>query len=380
MTNIQKYDTIQTEDNCFSHNADGIRTSKTKNGVTTTYYLSGSQIVAEETSGNVTVYLYDASGSPAGMQYHASSYAEDDWDIFWYEKNLQGDIVAVYSEAGTKLVSYTYDAWGSFSRTYHNGGSSTVAGNNPFLYRGYYYDKDLQLYYLNARYYDPAIGRFINADDTAMLGANGDFASLNLYSYCGNNPVYRVDENGEAWNIAIGALVGGLFELGSQLISNDGDISDINWNKVAIATIVGGITAICGPVSGAIISGIGNVAMECVGGTSDATKLGASFLIGAGASMVGYGLGVLAKKVGGKIALNRLSKKTPGQIKQIVNKVIDVAGRDRNKVKNLSWAISQDAYKHLPYALVGKSIPQIFNSIGVGISGYGTMGVVYGFK
>ena len=57
--------------------------------------------------------MYDANGSPIGYQYRENSYAADVWDTFWFEKNLQGDIVAVYDEDGTKLVNYTYDAWGS---------------------------------------------------------------------------------------------------------------------------------------------------------------------------------------------------------------------------------------------------------------------------
>lgn len=164
------------------------------------------------------------------------------------------------------------------------------------------------------------------------------------------------------------------------MISNGGSFSEINWTKVGIATVVGGVTALCGPASGAIISGVGNVAMELAGGTTDAAKLGVSFIVGAGASVVGYGLGKAAQKIGGKMAVNSLSKKSPGQIKRVVNKVIDVAGRDRNKVKNLSWALSQSAYSHLPDALIGKTIPQVFNSIGVGVSGYGTMGAIYGFS
>ena len=96
---------------------------------------------------------------------------------------MQGDIVAVYSETGTKLIAYTYDAWGNFSTTYYNGGASTAATYNPFRYRGYYYDTETGFYYLNSRYYDPAIGRFINPDDVSLLGANGDFASLNLYAH-----------------------------------------------------------------------------------------------------------------------------------------------------------------------------------------------------
>ena len=142
------------------------------------------------------------------MQYHASGYAEDDWDIFWYEKNLQGDIVAVYSEAGTKLVSYTYDAWGNFNSTYHNGSSSsTIIGKNPFLYRGYYYDRDLKLYYLNARYYDPVVGRFISADyPDVVLSTPNALTDKNLFAYCDNNPVMRTDGDGQFWETAFDVI------------------------------------------------------------------------------------------------------------------------------------------------------------------------------
>ena len=75
------------------------------------------QIIAEETNGNITVYIYDASGV---------------WDIYWYEKNLFGDIVAVYDHSGTKLITYTYDAWGNFITEYYNNGASTTAVKNPF--------------------------------------------------------------------------------------------------------------------------------------------------------------------------------------------------------------------------------------------------------
>ena len=187
----------------FTYNADGIRTSKTKNGVTTTYYLSGSQILAEETNGNFTVYIYDADGSILGFQYRGADYFQNTWDTYFFEKNLQGDIVAVYNEAGTKLVSYTYDAWGNFTRTYTNGGQNTAAANNPFTYRGYYYDFDLKFYYLNSRYYDPYIGRFINADEAFIITATPyGLTDKNLFAYCDNNPVMRTDNGGQFWGTA----------------------------------------------------------------------------------------------------------------------------------------------------------------------------------
>ena len=73
------------------------------------------------------IIIYDASGAPAGMRYRAKSYAEGVFDTYWFGKNMQGDIVAVYDNEGTKLVTYTYDAWGKQTVTYSNGGASTPA-------------------------------------------------------------------------------------------------------------------------------------------------------------------------------------------------------------------------------------------------------------
>ena len=118
---------------------------------------------------------------------------------------MQGDIVAVYNTAGTKLVSYVYDAWGNTTVTYHNGGASTVAANNPFRYRGYYYDADFGLYYLQTRYYDSVVGRFINLDNTLYF----DMLGYNTFAYCNNNPSNYIDPTGEnAASLLLGWLSG----------------------------------------------------------------------------------------------------------------------------------------------------------------------------
>ena len=93
-----------------------------------------------------------------------------------------------------KLVSYTYDAWGNFTTTYHNSGSLTKAKNNPFTYRGYYFDADLDFYYLGTRYYDAKIGRFVNADSALYHSVYG----YNMFIYCNNDPVNYVDYTGES--------------------------------------------------------------------------------------------------------------------------------------------------------------------------------------
>ena len=219
------------------------------------------------------------------------------------------------------------------------------------------------------------MGRFINADSYAQTYETPNGA--NMFAYCLNNPILCADKDGEAAHIVIGAIMGAAFEIGSQLIASQGDVSSLNFKKIGIAAAVGGITAACGPISGALISGFGNAAIELSGGDTTLDKVGVSFLVGVGASFVGYGAGKLATKIGGSAAIKNLAKESPGQIKRAVTSVIDVAGVDRNAIKNLDWAVKQ--YPHLPSAVLGKNIPQFFNSLAVGISGYGTMGGIYGF-
>ena len=181
----------------FAYNDEGIRTSKTVNGVTTTYYVNGGQIVAESNDSRTIVYIYDVFGDPIGMLYRTPYYAEGAWDVFWYEKNLQGDIIAVYNASGTKVATYTYsDAWGNHFVSYSNGGGSTGAQYNPFRYRGYYYDSDLGMYYLQSRYYDAKICRFISADSYISTGQG--MIGFNMFAYCNNNPVNYIDPYGNS--------------------------------------------------------------------------------------------------------------------------------------------------------------------------------------
>ena len=206
----------------FTYNADGMRRTKTVDGVTHTYYYDGINLISEEWDGNVLVFLYDASGSPIGMQYRNSSYASGVWDTYYYEKNLQGDIVSVYSSSGTKLVSYTYDAWGRITDTnYSNSGANTSARYNPLRYRGYYYDDDLDLYYLATRYYDPETCRFVTADKI-LSNASGDLHGYNLYAYCFNNPIVFADENGmwPDWNAIGASIVEFLYNIDNAVFSS----------------------------------------------------------------------------------------------------------------------------------------------------------------
>ena len=134
---------------------------------------------------------------------------EDQFAFYLFTKNLQGDILNIYSKDGTKVASYNYDAWGNHTvQTYNN---SDIGNINPFRYRGYYYDSETNFYYLNSRYYDPQVKRFITADSIDIIGATPDgLTDKNLYAYCDNNPVMRIDNGGEFWGAITGAIIGAI--------------------------------------------------------------------------------------------------------------------------------------------------------------------------
>ena len=159
---------------------------------------------------HLTVYIYDDTGSPIGMKYRTSAYAVGVFDTYFFEKNLQGDIIAIYDQYGSQIGTYKYDAWGALTWSCASGTSafeySLVYNLNPFRYRGYIYDFETGLYYLQSRYYNPNWGRFLNAD--GILNGNGDIIGYNLYAYCSNNPIMGYDPFGEwNWGSFISAVV-----------------------------------------------------------------------------------------------------------------------------------------------------------------------------
>ncbi|MCQ2287114.1 MAG: RHS repeat-associated core domain-containing protein [Bacteroidales bacterium] len=141
------------------------------------------------------IYVYDAEGSPVGFRYRNSTYYSGIFDNYIYGKNVQGDIIYIFNIEGNKVAEFAYDAWGNpVSTNYYNSGSNPGVTYSPFRYRGYWYDEETGLYYLNSRYYNPEWGRFLNAD--IYLNANGDIIGHNLFAYCGNEPTGNVDPLG----------------------------------------------------------------------------------------------------------------------------------------------------------------------------------------
>ena len=190
----------------FCYDMDGIRRSKTVGNTLHLYYTLSGKVMREMIAGLGTLdFAYDANGHPYSITYTPN---EGTPVTYYYVVNLQGDVVALLNSEGAVIARYDYDAWGKIrSITDANNASisdaSHIANINPLRYRGYYYDADTGFYYLQSRYYDPIIKRFINADSQFSTDLTG---GLNLFAYCGNNPVNRVDYSGEFWGLVFIAL------------------------------------------------------------------------------------------------------------------------------------------------------------------------------
>ena len=185
------------DSNTYTYNANGIRTSKTVAGVKHDYILDGTKILREgwnydevtKTYRDVLIPLYDNEDSVCGIIYNNVPY--------YFLKNLQGDVIAITNENGGVISRYSYDAWGVPSIVKDDSACS-IATINPFRYRSYYFDKEIEMYYLQSRYYNPQLARFVNAD--AYISTGQGLLGNNMFAYCGNNPVNQIDPTGRCWS------------------------------------------------------------------------------------------------------------------------------------------------------------------------------------
>jgi RHS repeat-associated protein len=196
-----------TDDNLnavYTYNESGIRTRKVVNGITTDYILEGGKVILETTGYDTLHYSYDSRGQLVSFKLNGTPY--------FYTRNGQGDITGLIDASGVEVVRYTYDSWGKpISIT--GSLATTVGAKNPYRYRGYRYDTESGLYYLQSRYYDPSIKRFISAD-SVIADVGGDIRGNNLYTYCFNNPINMSDPSGHwpswsqvIWGMAIVTVV-----------------------------------------------------------------------------------------------------------------------------------------------------------------------------
>lgn len=249
----------------YKYNDGGIRTQKTVNGVTTNYYLDGTQIVFETNGTDTIYYLRDENGTEVGFTLNGAEY--------YYVKNGQGDVIGILDSNGSRVVSYIYDSWGALVSTTGTL-AATVGQKNPIRYRGYYYDVETGLYYVSSRYYDPEIGRWISPEPNVDYGKFDEGAGLigyNVYAYCANNPVMFMDQTGESITLAcilifggIGLLAGGHF----AAKASKAKLGYVNgWWVVGGMVVGGGVGALLGWGVGAAATAIGAYLTAGSGGT-----------------------------------------------------------------------------------------------------------------
>ena len=280
--------TVDGKQVSYTYDMSGVRSGKqvytTSNQRTTTYTyttLSGKVMRQqwETRNSDDTVYqamqslefVYDDGNQPFAMIYKHGQTTE----LYYYVLNAQGDVIALLNADGTLAASYNYGAWGNYSVHDKDGKKTTdatfIGHINPLRYRGYYYDRETRLYYLQSRYYDFANCRFINADTFATTDANG-FLSANMFAYCENNPVGNSDPNGEFLNTLIGAVTGAALGAALALVTGE--------NVKAAA------------ISGAISGGIAGFATDAIIVTGG-TALGVAVTYGI-AGFVGSAAGSIA--------------------------------------------------------------------------------------
>ena len=327
----------------YTYNSDGIRTSKTVDGVTTTYFLDGSTIMAQKSGSDVMWFVYDSDGTRVGFTYNGATYH--------YTTNAQGDVTGITDVDDNLVVEYSYDAWGKLLNVTDLTGDAHIGQKNPFLYRGYYYDSETGLYYLNSRYYDPQIGRFINADSTEALEVDqGSLVENNLFAYCLNNPVNMSDDEGSiAWWIAA-AVGGAIFDTTSYLIG-----AAISGEKITLAGV--GKAALVGAISGVAFGAIGK-GIKAVSGAIKASK---SVKVASTAKVIVQPIKKIAGKITGytKHGLAQVMGRDGGRGVK-ASAVLDTI---RNPVQIIKQA--NGAIKH-----VGKQAVVVLNEAGKGITAY----------
>ena len=178
----------------YHYDMDGVRDSKTVDDVKHEYITQGGNVTLERWNDGEEKsleFIYDNGGAPYSVIYSRGN----EVDTYYYILNQQGDVIRIVDTSGKTVAEYTYNGWGEILNV-SNAKGSEIGTINPILYRGYYYDSELNMYYLQSRYYDPVMKRMICADDE-KLSAKATLKDNNLFEYCNNDPIRNVDITGD---------------------------------------------------------------------------------------------------------------------------------------------------------------------------------------
>ena len=278
----------------FRYDSENIRINKIVNGSQIDYIYVGSDLIREKRGDIDITYIYGLDGV-IGFEYKE---ADGQVSRYYYLKNIQGDVTNILDNNGNIIVKYAYDAWGNHKVLNASGVENTsddfIGNINPIRYRGYYYDKETNLYYLISRYYDPEIGRFISPDHIgyALIGVT-EPNGLNLYAYCLNNPIKYIDSTGKSvvailLILGIATIIGGV--VGGK-IAYDKAVEEGKTGADLFLSTLGGVF-----IGGAIGLAIGGVIVmfgAAAAGAASSFGLGSGTFLGVKAAEA-FAIGALA--------------------------------------------------------------------------------------
>ena len=313
----------------YKYNADGLRTSKTVDGKTINHIWDGSkQIVVDmDDSDWYSAEVYVRGTNLLAKFSKQSGNVKTNYQ--YYTQNAHGDVVNLTDAQGAITKSYKYDAFGVEQNI-------DDADSNVFRYCGEYYDSESGTIYLRARYYDPTIGRFISRD--SVTGENTDPLSLNLYTYCHNNPIIGTDPSGHIprWlkntlKVAAGvAVIGGL----AVATAVTGGAAAVVAGAALSGAIAGGASgAVIGTIGGAIENGWdgaldgavdGFLSGTIIGGATGALSSGVNIARGT-TQIVGKAHGTILHKIASNMEAGKMA--ASGRYSQIgLNKSLSKMG------------------------------------------------------
>ena len=249
----------------YVYNDQGLRIQKRDDkGVTWDYTYDGNKLIREKHLNITLDFLYDENSILYG-------FIKNNSEKYLYIRDSLQNILGIADITGKIVVKYNYDAWGTTSIIEDVSG---IGNLNPFRYKGYYYDCETQLYWVSSRYYSPELCRWISPDSIEYL----DFESingLNLYAYCGNDPINRFDPTGRSWE---------------SFWNGVGDWFSDNWVKLAIGAGVialgvltmGAATLISGAGVAATLSAMGTAAVSSLAQVGISTSISAGIGLAVG--------------------------------------------------------------------------------------------------
>ena len=321
----------------YSYDMDGIRNSKTVGNTVYHFDTLSGKVMHQTGASRELWFIYDENGQPFMLITKEGTEVNE----YWYLLNAVGDVVGLMDSSQQIVAEYSYDPFGRIISEWTDT-DDNVGTVNPLRYRSYYYDTETGFYYLESRYYDPAIGRFISADTFAAT-SSADFLSCNMFAYCLNDPVNRFDSDGN-WSmpnwlkltIGVGTIAG----LSIATVCVGGTAAVVFGAALSGATIGGTSGALIGAVGGGFSGGwkgfldgacSGFMSGTLIGGVTGAALAGLNIASGV-TTVAGNAHGSTVHKLATNIEAGKMA--ASGQYSQIgINKSLGKMGLNGGRTR-----------------------------------------------